>query len=155
MVSSGEMMFQNVLCVGLAGSCKLSVYRDSVLEDLFYCLYFTLIFCFVLVYHLLRLDISVWGCFSSLPNLRLHKLFCFFLWTQLLVCFLFVIFFSRFCNSFYLMVLHYVVSSLLCASHSLSASYACLEPAKYWRWSLLRKWIAAKSYLLFSQNTPY
>ena len=59
MVSSGEMMFQNVLCVGLAGSCKLSVYRDSVLEDLFYCLYFTLIFCFVLVYHLLRLDISV------------------------------------------------------------------------------------------------
>ena len=155
MVSSGEMMFQNVLCVGLAGSSKLSVYRDSVLEDLFYCLYFTLIFCFVLVYHLLRLDISVWGCFSSLPNLRLHKLFCFFLWTQLLVCFLFVIFFSRFCNSFYLMVLHYVVSSLLCASRSLSASHACLEPAKYWRWSLLRKWIAAKSYLLFSQNTPY
>ena len=106
MVSSGEMMFQNVLCVGLAGSCKLSVYRDSVLEDLFYCLYFTLIFCFVLVYHLLRLDISVWGCFSSLPNLRLHKLFCFFLWTQLLVCFLFAIFFSRFCNSFCLMVLN-------------------------------------------------
>ena len=150
MVSSGEMMFQNVLCVG---SCKLFVYRDSVLEDLFYCLYFTLIFCFVLVYHLLRLDISVWGCFSSLPNLRLHKLFCFFLWTQLLVCFLFVIFFSRFCNSFYL-VLH-VVSSLLRASHSLSASYACLEPPKYWKWSLLRIWIAAKSYLLFSQNTPY
>ena len=140
MVSCGEMMYQNVLHVGLAGTCKMPVYRDLVLEDLFYCLYFALVFCFVLVYLFLRLDISVCGCFGSLPNLMLHNFFCLFLLTKLLVCFLFVIFFGRFCNSFYLMVLNYVVLFAL-QCFSFIAGFGCV-----FRTLPNVEWLTAKNY---------